>query len=216
MTLQNCIIIQEDFMADKKITAVLDQRLTEEKIADPDYSKEYSKVHSFLNSHARRNGLILTEASFTDGDSALRDWLITLHRQGASQEKLTAYLRVGLAHLSLDFIQSQFSAIKADDLISRTLVSLKKRKFHKSFFRAPDEFRTDSSKKSAKKSSKKTNKKKAVASAKKSSSVKKRAAGKKTVKKSAKHNSSVKKTSSKKKAGSGKPGLLSRIFGKSK
>jgi hypothetical protein len=204
-------------MADKKITAVLDQRLIDDKIADPDYAKEYSKVHSFLNSHARRNGLILTEATFTDGDSALRDWLITLHRQGASQEKLTSYLRVGLAHLSLDFIQSQFSAIKADDLISRTLVSLKKRKFNKSFFRAPDEFRKDTSKKSVKKSSKKTSvKKKTASSAKKSSAVKKTALSKKTAKKSAKPNSPVKKTSSKKKEGGDKPGLLSRIFGKSK
>ena len=54
-------------------------------------------------------------------------WLLTLHKQGASQEKLTGYLRCGLAHLNYDYIESQYRQIGIEDLVTRTLLSLKKR-----------------------------------------------------------------------------------------
>ncbi len=100
-----------------------------------DYSRDYKHVHSMLNNYMRRSGKELTQENFDKGDQKLRDWLMILHKEGASQEKLTSYLRCGLAHLSFDFIASQNRDLDNDELVTRALQSFKHRKYHKKFFR---------------------------------------------------------------------------------
>ncbi|MBN1540070.1 MAG: hypothetical protein JW939_07990 [Candidatus Thermoplasmatota archaeon] len=122
-------------MADSRTVRMLDLKLMEEGILSKDYKNDYQTVHDMLNSYMRRSGGKLPDENFKIGDRKLRDWLMILYKQGASQEKLTSYLRCGLGHLSFDYIASQKPGISASDLVTRSLQSLKLRKFHKSFFR---------------------------------------------------------------------------------
>jgi hypothetical protein len=122
-------------MADTRIISRLDKRLIEEGLLDECFEKDYRLVHSMLNSHMRRTGGKVPSENFKLGEEKLRDWLMILYKKGASQEKLTSYLRCGLAHLSFDFIASQNRDLKGSELVTRSLQSFKLRGFHKSFFK---------------------------------------------------------------------------------
>ncbi len=122
-------------MADSKVVKVLDSKLIEQGVISKEYSKDYKIVHIMLNSYMRRSGKILTQKNFDKGNATLRDWLMILHKEGATQDKLTNYLRCGLAHLSFDFIASQNKGLSNGDLVTRALQSFKHRNYHKSFFR---------------------------------------------------------------------------------
>lgn len=124
-------------MADQKGIGKLDEKLINDQIIPESFSAELPLVHKKMNAILKKTGAILSDEIFETGNAALRKWLNLLHKQGASQEKLTAYLRSGLAHLTYDFIESQYHQIDIDDLVSRTLVSLKNRNLHASFFKAP-------------------------------------------------------------------------------
>ncbi len=123
-------------MADSKQIIKLDEKLVKDNLIDKNFKADYIKVHKMLNTHVRNTGKILTEETFQKGDEKLRKWLMTLYKKGASQEKLTSYLRCGLAHLCYDFIGSTYKSISTDDLVTRSLVSFKKRNFNKTFFKA--------------------------------------------------------------------------------
>jgi hypothetical protein len=113
----------------------LDSKLIEQGVISKSYSKDYQLVHKMLNSYMKRSGKVLTQKNFDKGNEKLRDWLMILHKEGASQEKLTSYLRCGLAHLSYDFIASQNRDLSNKELATRALRSFKLRGFHKSFFK---------------------------------------------------------------------------------
>ncbi|MBP7736382.1 MAG: hypothetical protein KA369_10460 [Spirochaetes bacterium] len=205
-------------MAEVKFVIALDKKLMEEGIIDPAYMDDYKKVHAMLNTHVRKTGKILSEETFDRGDQQLRKWLMVLYRQGAPQEKLSSYLRCGLAHLCFDFIESSYHAISTDDLVTRAIQSFKKRNFHKTYFRvAPSEIKAPAGKK------KKAVKKKSPKAAKKKSpakkAVKKKAVKKKTVKKAVKKTAVKKKkaparSKGKKKGKSkNKKGIFARLFG---
>jgi hypothetical protein len=132
------LIKQDNEMADSKVVVKLDQRLIAEKVIDRAYKDDYQTVHRMLNALIKKSGGILTEKTFEKGETKLRKWLISLYKKGASQDKLTSYLRCGLAHLSFDFIESSYKSIDVDDLITRALLSFKKRDFNKTYFKAPD------------------------------------------------------------------------------
>ncbi|MBN1499893.1 MAG: hypothetical protein JW982_07055 [Spirochaetes bacterium] len=123
-------------MADAKTVKMLDEKLIEMKVLDPQYKNEYTKVHKKLNTVIKKTGAILSNEIFKQGENELREWLMLLYKKGASQEKLTAYLRCGLAHLSFDFIESSYKKIETSDLITRALQSFKKRNYNKTFFKA--------------------------------------------------------------------------------
>lgn len=216
-------------MAEAKAVSQLDRRLIDEGTLSEKWSGEYSRVHKFLNGHIHKTGKILSEETFQTGNAALRQWLLRLYRQGASQEKLTAFLRCGLAHLSFDYIESTYEKIPLDDLIARTLISLKKRKFTSAFFRAAEEARSErefrekkqqkakkaaAKKKAAKKQKKDIVKRTAEKPAKKSkkkTTKKTTKKSKKAVKKSAKKTAAKKSKKVAKKKQSG--GFLGRLFG---
>ncbi len=122
-------------MADKMGIAKLDQKLVSMRIIPKKYAAELPLVHRKLNSIVKKTGAVLTEDVFQTGNAALRAWLNLLFKQGAAQEKLTAYLRCGLAHLSYDYVESQYKRIGSEDLVTRAIVSLKGRKLHVSFFK---------------------------------------------------------------------------------
>jgi hypothetical protein len=122
-------------MADSRVVRELDGKLVEQGVISKDYSKDYIIVHKMLNNYMKRSGKILTQKNFDKGNEKLRDWLMILHKEGASQEKLTSYLRCGLAHLSFDFIASQNKDLSNGELVTRALQSFKHRNYHKSFFR---------------------------------------------------------------------------------
>jgi len=197
-------------MADSKIVTKLDEKLIEKGIIDSVYKDDLKKVHTMLNTHVRKNGKILTEETFKKGDEKLRDWLMLLYKKGASQEKLTAYLRCGLAHLSFDFIESAYKTIATDDLITRALQSLRKRNYHKAFFKVSSSklekprkvkaVKKKSTKKVIKKATKKkTSLKKTSAKTKKKTSTKKSVKSKTAVKKKVVKKAASKKTNAKKK-----------------
>jgi hypothetical protein len=125
-------------MADYRIVQKLDEKLIADGILDPSYKDDYRKVHSKLNSHFKKSGAVLPQKIFEKGEARLRKWLGELYKKGASQERLTSYLRCGLAHLSFDFIESTYQSIGSDDLIPRALLSFKNREFHKTYFKATD------------------------------------------------------------------------------
>ncbi len=191
-------------MAENRLVARLDQKLMESGIVDPTLEKEYKKVHDMLNKNVRKTGKVLADENFKKGEQALRAWLMLLYKKGATQEKLTSYLRCGLAHLSFDYIESTYEQISIDELITRSMQSFRKRNYHNSFFRvSASEIeklkakKREARKKAGNKTSSakaKTAKKKAV----KKKAVKKKTAAKKAVKrKSAKkavNKATVKKT----------------------
>ncbi|MFW3145189.1 MAG: hypothetical protein ACMUIE_00070 [Thermoplasmatota archaeon] len=122
-------------MADTRIVARLDDRLISDGVLPKQFKGDYSTVHSMLNSYMRRYGGKLSDENFKKGEKKLRDWLMILHKKGASQEKLTAYLRTGLAHLSFDYIDSQNPGLTGEDIVYRALQSFKQRNFHRSYFK---------------------------------------------------------------------------------
>lgn len=126
-------------MADKKGIEKLDEKLIGAKIVSRQYKADLPLVHRKMNSIIKKTGRVLSDAVFETGNAALRKWLALLSKQGASQAKLTAYLRCGLAHLTYDYVESQYKKIGPDDLIARTLVSMKNRKFHNCFFKPGQE-----------------------------------------------------------------------------
>jgi hypothetical protein len=126
-------------MADKKSIAKLDEKLVGMRIIQKRYAVDLPLVHRKMNSIIRKTGVVLSDEVFETGNAALRAWLFLLFKQGASQDKLTAYLRCGLAHLTFDYVGSQYKQIGVEDLIARTLGSLKNRKLHTSFFKPPKE-----------------------------------------------------------------------------
>ncbi|TGL98072.1 hypothetical protein EHQ76_13655 [Leptospira barantonii] len=201
-------------MADSSIVQKLDARLIEDGILDKAFEDDYSLVHQKLNEEFRKTGRSAQpEANFELGDKILREWLHGLARQGASQDKLTSYLRCGLAHLSYDFIESANEGMETsdiDELIGRALVSFKNRDFEKSFFRSNEGDkavveRVTAKKKAAvkkaakKKAAKKKAAKKKVAK-KKSAPKKKKTAKKKVAKKKVAKKKAPKKTAKKKTA----------------
>ena len=125
-------------MAVTKIVKDLDAKLMNDGTISKDFEADYEKVHKMLNTFVRQTGAELTEENFDEGDAKLRDWLMILYKQGASQEKLTSYLRCGLAHLCYDFIQTQKEneGLATDELITRALQSFKARKFQNKYFKA--------------------------------------------------------------------------------
>ena len=201
-------------MAENRIVARLDQRLIKDGIIDALIEKDYKKVHDMLNTHVRKTGKILTEETFKKGDDALRSWLMLLYKKGASQEKLTSYLRSGLAHLCFDFIESTYERIDPDELITRALLSFKNRGYQKSFFKvsAAEIAKLQAKKKAAKKkagvkavktvkSPKPKNTKKKAVKKKVAPKIAKKASAKKAVRKkvAAVKKGTVKKTPAKKK-----------------
>lgn len=109
--------------------------MIEDEVVPKTYSRDYRTVHDMLNSHMRRHGGKLSDENFQIGERKLRNWLMILSKKGASQEKLTAYLRVGLAHLSFDYIASQNPELGSVDMLTRALQSFKHRNFHRSYFK---------------------------------------------------------------------------------
>ncbi|MGA1873478.1 MAG: hypothetical protein ACMUHY_07370 [Thermoplasmatota archaeon] len=122
-------------MADSRTVRRLDGRLMKEGILSTEFKSDYQTVHDMLNSYMRRTGGKVPDENFRKGEEKLRNWLMILYKKGASQEKLTSYLRCGLAHLSFDHIASQNRKITGTDLVTRSLQSFKLRNFHRSFFR---------------------------------------------------------------------------------
>jgi len=122
-------------MADSKTVKALDGKLIEQEVISKSFLKDYQLVHKMLNSYMKRSGKVLTQDNFDKGNDKLRDWLMILHKEGASQDKLTSYLRCGLAHLSFDFIASQNRKLSNSELVTRALQSFKHRGYHKSFFK---------------------------------------------------------------------------------
>ena len=125
-------------MAVTKIVKDLDAKLMADGTISKDFEADYEKVHKMLNTFMRQTGEELTAENFDAGDAKLRDWLMILYKEGASQEKLTSYLRCGLAHLCYDFIQTQKenAALPTDELVTRALLSFKARKFAGKRFKA--------------------------------------------------------------------------------
>ena len=188
-------------MAEVRSVVRLDQKLIENGIIDPTLEKDYKKVHDMMNRHVRKSGKILTEETFIKGEQALRNWLMLLYKKGATQEKLTSYLRCGLAHLSFDYIESTYEQIDIDGLVTRALQSFKNRNYHNSFFKvsAAEMEKLEAKKRAAKKKAAKktvTAKKKVV----KKKAVKKKAVKKKTVTKKTAVKKAVKKKTAAKKA----------------
>lgn len=123
-------------MADKRVASQLDQKLIDSGIIAADFAKDYEKVHTFMNKDVKKYDKALGEEDFSVGEKALREWLNTLNKQGASQEKLTSYLRVGLAHLCFDYIDLKNEKLTDDEHVTRALQSFKKRHYDKSFYKS--------------------------------------------------------------------------------
>lgn len=123
-------------MAEKKIIKALDEKLIKEKIINKDYATDYDKVHNQLNKFVHKYDKALKEENFKICEKDLRKWLTTLEKQGASQEKLTSYLRCGLAHLCFDFIDVKNEDISKEQNITRALQSFRKRNYDKSYYKS--------------------------------------------------------------------------------
>lgn len=124
-------------MAVTKIVKELDSKLMEDGTISKEFEADYQKVHKMLNTFVKQTGGQVTAENFKKGEDTLRDWLMILYKQGATQERLTSYLRCGFAHLSYDFIstQEENAGLASGELITRALQSFKKRKFNTKYFK---------------------------------------------------------------------------------
>lgn len=124
-------------MAVTKIVKELDSKLMEDGTISKEFEADYQKVHKMLNTFVKQTGGQVTAGNFKKGEDTLRDWLMILYKQGATQERLTSYLRCGFAHLSYDFIstQEENAGLASGELITRALQSFKKRKFNTKYFK---------------------------------------------------------------------------------
>ncbi|MGN0730305.1 MAG: hypothetical protein ACI4MA_00180 [Treponema sp.] len=124
-------------MAVTKIVKELDSKLMEDGTISKEFEADYQKVHKMLNTFVKQTGGQVTAENFKKGEDTLRDWLMILYKQGATQERLTSYLRCGFAHLSYDFIstQEENAGLASGELITRALKSFKKRKFNTKYFK---------------------------------------------------------------------------------
>ena len=124
-------------MAVTKIVKELDSKLMEDGTISKEFEADYQKVHKMLNTFVKQTGGQVTAENFKKGEDTLRDWLMILYKQGATQERLTSYLRCGFAHLSYDFIstQEENTRLASGELITRALQSFKKRKFNTKYFK---------------------------------------------------------------------------------
>jgi hypothetical protein len=122
-------------MADRSIVKKLDEKLIKDGTIEKTYAADYEKVHIFLNKEVKKYDRALGDENFKVGEKDLRSWLNTLNKQGASREKLTSYLRCGLAHLCFDYIDLNTDDIKNDEHVTRALQSFKKRGYDNSFFK---------------------------------------------------------------------------------
>lgn len=189
-------------MADKKGISRLDEKLVSLNIVSGQFMTDLPVVHQKMNTILKKTGKVLTDRIFDKGNAELRAWLVTLSRRGASQEKLTAYLRTGFAHLTYDFIESQYHQISIDDLVARTILSMKRRNLHACFFKPPAETPSTPVKKNTAASGKVVAIKKSELAKKsaKKTAAKKPAAKKATAKKPAVKKPAVKKATAKKPA----------------
>lgn len=202
-------------MADYKIVQKLDDKLIAEGIIDPAFKDDYRKVHTKLNLNYKKSGAVLPAKIFEKNDTKLRKWLGELYKKGASQERLTSYLRCGLAHLSFDFIESSYQSIDKDDLLTRALQSFKNREFHKTYYKATDTAVLVKKKRITKKKASKKPKKKvaSVKPIKKKKAVKKSPSKtKKTAKKVVRKKPATKKTTKLKSTNKKKRSLKLKIF----
>lgn len=124
-------------MAVTKIVKELDLKLMEDGTISKEFEEDYQKVHKMLNTFVKQTGGQVTAENFEKGEEKLRDWLMILYKKGATQERLTDYLRCGFAHLSYDFIstQEENEGLPSSELITRALKSFKKRKFNTKYFK---------------------------------------------------------------------------------
>ncbi|AAS70779.1 hypothetical protein GS518_10950 [Leptospira interrogans] len=126
-------------MTDSVLIQKLNARLIDEGILDRTFEENYSIVYQKLNEEIFKiENPSLPEINFELGEKFLKNWLTGLSHQGISQDKLTNYLRCGLAHLSYEYIKSNDQEIEIDDKIESTIVFFKNRNFEKSFFRSND------------------------------------------------------------------------------
>ena len=125
-------------MADKKAALKLDSRLASEGIVQNEFLADYPKVHSMLNTYLKKTGAALTDENFAVGEEKLRDWLMVLVKKNVPSERLTDYLRVGLAHLCHDFIESNNKELSLDDNIDRALKSFRARKYSRCVFKVSE------------------------------------------------------------------------------
>ncbi|WP_061261771.1 hypothetical protein [Leptospira interrogans] len=124
-------------MTDSALIQKLNARLIDEGILDRTFEENYSIVYQKLNEEIFKiENPSLPEINFELGEKFLKNWLTGLSHQGISQDKLTNYLRCGLAHLSYEYIKSNDQEIEIDDKIESTIVFFKNRNFEKSFFRS--------------------------------------------------------------------------------
>jgi hypothetical protein len=63
---------------------------------------DYDIVHARIDRGVQWYGGAHRELDFYHSEDGLRDWLTGMQNRGAAQDKLTAYLRCGLAHFALD------------------------------------------------------------------------------------------------------------------
>ena len=122
-------------MANKIIVKKLDEKLIKDGTIEKAYAKDYEKVHTFLNKEVRKYDKALGDENFKVGEKDIREWLNILNKQGASQEKLTSYMRCGLAHLCFDYIDLNTEDITDDEHVTRALQSFKKRGYDNSYFK---------------------------------------------------------------------------------
>jgi uncharacterized membrane-anchored protein YjiN (DUF445 family) len=127
--------LKEYQLAEIKKIEKLDAKLMESGIIKEEFKKDYNKIHTLLNDKVKRGGKSLTEDVFEQGNGVLREWLSTQAKRGAAQEKLTSYIRCGLAHLCFDFVQSQDKNADTGSIVTRALQSFKKRKYDKSYYK---------------------------------------------------------------------------------
>ncbi|EJO77690.1 hypothetical protein LEP1GSC045_1444 [Leptospira interrogans serovar Pomona str. Kennewicki LC82-25] len=110
-------------MTDSVLIQKLNARLIDEGILDRTFEEDYSIVHQKLNEEIFKiENPSLPEINFELGEKFLKNWLTGLSHQGTSQDKLTNYLRCGLAHLSYEYIKSNDQEIEIDDKIESTIV----------------------------------------------------------------------------------------------
>ena len=104
---------------------------------------DYNVVHNRIDYGVKWYGGKHREKDWYHSEEGFRDWLYGMSNRGASQEKLTAYLRCGMGHFSLDEADGRwyqrdpdgYDSLPWEKVFEGALKSYVSIGYHRKFFR---------------------------------------------------------------------------------
>ena len=118
-----------------------DEFLAAKGIIPPDLVRECRRVHARMDKRAATIGPAHRECDRFHDETGIRGWLDNLYCQGASQQKLTGYVRTALGHEALDAVSSDYPDEDAGFRFRRAWDRMRRNGLHRTYYKPSDDAR---------------------------------------------------------------------------